>query len=368
MQETKLQRTPLYPIHKQLGAIIRPFAGYEMPIHYGSIVAEHKAVREQVGLFDVSHMCTFIIEGESALPLLQYVCSNDLSQVAVGCAQYTCLPNEKGGIVEDALVYRLGRERYMLVGNAANQTKDWQWLKKHNSNYEATLQNSSNGQSILALQGPQATAVLEQLTDVSLAGIPYYGFSRGIVAEIVNVLVSHTGYTGAGGYELYVGNEDVQKLWAAIMKIGKTHQLQPVGLAARDTLRLEMGYCLYGQDLDETTSPIEAGLGWITKFTKPFVGSEYLQRQKIQGAPKQLINMVLEERGGIPRAGAAILNEEELKIGEVTSGNLSPSLQKGIAMGYVSTAYAKLHNKLYIQIRNRSFTAEIVKFPSWKVR
>ena len=361
----ELKRTALYPIHKQLNAVIRPFAGYEMPIHYGSISVEHKAVREQAGLFDVSHMCKFVIEGEKALSLLQYICSNDVSSLCVGNAQYTCLPNERGGIVDDAVLYRLGKSRYLLIANAANRAKNWQWIKKHNNSHEAQLKDSSDSYSILALQGPKAAAILQPLMDLDLESVPFYSFARDTVARIKNVLVSNTGYTGSGGYELYVENEAAQSLWTALQQ-SEVCSPQPAGLAARDTLRLEMGYCLYGQDIDETTSSIEAGLGWITKFTKTFVGSEYLQRQKIQGAPKRLVGLVIEEKGGIPRSGCSILNERGLKIGEVTSGSLSLSTQKGIALGYVATIYSEPHTKLSIQIRDRDYAAEVVKLPPWQ--
>lgn len=363
----ELKRTMLYATHKQHNAHMRPFAGYEMPMHYGSIAAEHQCVREKAGLFDVSHMCKFRVEGPKAFDLLQYLCTNDVARLSAGDAQYTCLPNEKGGIIDDAILYRLGKARYLLIANAVNRAKNWAWIQKQNEAYKAKLIDISDPYSILALQGPHAKIILQQLTDLELDSIPYYSFGQGAVAQVANVIISHTGYTGAGGYELGIRNEKVEEIWHALLGVGaEPYGLQPIGLGARDTLRLEMGYCLYDQDIDESTSPMEAGLGWITKFNKSFVASEYLQRQKLQGVPKRLIGLLLDEKGAIPRKGCSILNEQALKVGEVTSGGLSFALHRGIALGYVGTNYSTPHTKLWIQIRARSYAAEVRRFPLWK--
>ncbi len=363
---TEVQKTALYPVHVQSNAFLRPFVGFMMPIHYGSITQEHQAVREQAGLFDVSHMCKFQVEGKEAFDLLQHIGSNDVGRLSVGGAQYTCLPNESGGIIDDAVIYKIDEGRYLFVGNASNREKDWRWLKHHQEAYKATLTDISDRESILALQGPNARDILQKLTDVALDGIPFYHFVHGEVAGISDVLISHTGYTGAGGYELYLDNNHAVTLWETLIETGKEYGIQPAGLGARDTLRLEMGYLLHGQDIDETTSPIEAGLGWITKLNKTFVGCEYLRKQKLQGIPKRLVSLILEEEGGVPRAGYPIVDEQGLKVGEVTSGSYSITLQKGIALGYVASSYSKRHTKLHISIRKRNFAAEVVKFPAWK--
>ena len=360
------QKTALYPVHVQSKALLRPFAGFMMPIHYGSIIKEHQAVREQAGLFDVSHMCKFQVEGKEAFDLLQYISSNDVGRLSIGGAQYTCLPNESGGIIDDALIYKMNERRYLFVGNASNREKDWRWFKQHQETYKAKLTDVSDNESILALQGPNASAILQKLTDLALDSIPFYNFAHSKVADISDVLISHTGYTGAGGYELYLDNNHAPTLWKTLIETGKEYGLQPAGLGARDTLRLEMGYLLHGQDIDETTSPIEAGLGWITKLNKTFIGCEYLRKQKLQGIPKRLVSLILDEAGGIPRAGYPIVDEQDLKVGEVTSGGHSITLQKGIALGYVASSYSKPHTKLHISIRKRNFAAEIVKFPAWK--
>ena len=364
----ELKRTALYELHKQKNAFIRSFGGYEMPTHYGSIAREHRCVREKAGLFDVSHMSKFMIEGPDAFSFLQYVTTNDVSKLSAGDAQYTCLPNKKGGIVDDAVLYRLGKERYFLIANASNREKNWNWLTSHHeAHHNCKLRDKSDRYSVLALQGPCSADILSQITDMDLKAIPFYSFGMDTVADIENVVVSATGYTGSGGYELYVQSEHVARLWSELLRVGASYGLEPAGLGARDTLRLEMGYCLYGQDIDETTSPIEAGLSWITKFNKSFISSEYLQRQKLQGPPKVLVCMLVEEKKGvIPRAACSILDQRELKVGEVTSGNLSISLQRGIAMGYVSKDYRHPGTQLYVEIRGNNYGAEVVKPPFWK--
>ena len=360
----EIKRTALHELHLQHQAFMRPFGGYEMPVHYGSITTEHRAVRAQAGLFDVSHMCKFLIEGARALELLQYVTTNDVAALSVGQAQYTCLPNEKGGIVDDAVLYRLEEARYLLIANASNRQKNWEWLKEHQpTQNNCAVKDLSDQYSIIALQGPRSAEILGLLSSTDPSSIPFYHFSIDTVAGIEEVIVSATGYTGSGGYELYLESKDAQQLWKELLRVGATRGLLPAGLGARDTLRLEMGYCLYGQDIDEGTSPIEAGLGWITKFNKPFIASEYLQRQKLQGPPQRLVSMALSEKGAIPRTGCSILNQRELKVGEVTSGNLSITLQKGIAMGYVLKDHSAIDTQLYIQIRKRNYTARVAKFP-----
>ncbi|MFM1878477.1 MAG: hypothetical protein RLZZ241_1343 [Bacteroidota bacterium] len=360
-----MKETALSPIHRALGAKMVPFAGFEMPVSYEGVNAEHLTVREGVGVFDVSHMGEFLIEGPKALDLIQYVTSNDASKLLVGAAQYSCLPNAQGGIVDDLIVYRIKEETYLLVVNASNIEKDWKHISVHNTAFGATIRNLSDSYSLLAIQGPKAKAALQPLTSVNLENIPFYHFEIGDFAGFPNVILSATGYTGAGGFEIYCKNEEVTTIWEAIFKTGEPYGIKPIGLAARDTLRLEMGYCLYGNDIDDTTSPIQAGLGWITKFTKTFVNSENLALEKAQGATRKLIGFVLEDRG-IPRHGYEITDVAGSVLGTVTSGTMSPSLNQGIGMGYVGTTWAVPGTTVYVQIRKNLIPAKVVKLPFLK--
>ncbi|MES2445559.1 MAG: glycine cleavage system aminomethyltransferase GcvT [Bacteroidota bacterium] len=359
-----MKNTALTDKHISLGAKMVPFAGYNMPVQYEGINVEHATVRNAVGVFDVSHMGEFILKGENALDLIQRVTSNDASKLHDGKIQYSCLPNEEGGIVDDLLVYRIDEKSYMLVVNASNIEKDWNWIQKFNT-ANVEMHNISDKTSLLAVQGPKAADALQSLTDIDLASMEYYTFKKGKFAGIDNVLVSATGYTGAGGFEIYFDNEHADAVWNAIFAAGAEYGIKPIGLAARDTLRLEMGFCLYGNDIDDTTSPIEAGLGWITKFTKPFTNSEALQVQKEAGISRKLIGFEMIDRG-IPRHDYPIVDAEGNVIGKVTSGTQSPSLQKAIGMGYVTKELAKEGTEIYIDIRNNKVKAKVVKFPFYK--
>ncbi len=359
-----MKNTALTDKHISLGAKMVPFAGYNMPVQYEGINVEHATVRNAVGVFDVSHMGEFILKGENALDLIQRVTSNDASKLHDGKIQYSCLPNEEGGIVDDLLVYRIDEKSYMLVVNASNIEKDWNWIQKFNT-ANVEMHNISDKTSLLAVQGPKAADALQSLTDIDLASMEYYTFKKGKFAGIDNVLVSATGYTGAGGFEIYFDNEHADAVWNAIFAAGAEYGIKPIGLAARDTLRLEMGFCLYGNDIDDTTSPIEAGLGWITKFTKPFTNSEALQAQKEAGISRKLIGFEMIDRG-IPRHDYPIVDAEGNVIGKVTSGTQSPSLQKAIGMGYVTKELAKEGTEIYIDIRNNKVKAKVVKFPFYK--
>ncbi|WP_109851485.1 glycine cleavage system aminomethyltransferase GcvT [Aquimarina sp. AU58] len=359
--ETELISIALEAKHQELGAKMVPFAGYLMPLQYTSVVQEHKTVREGVGIFDVSHMGEFILRGPKALDLIQKISSNDASKLNIGSAQYSCMPNDKGGVVDDLIIYKLGDEEYLLVVNASNIDKDWNWIKSHNTD-NVEMIDRSNEISLFAVQGPLASRVLQKLTKVTLADIPYYTFVMGEIAGIQDVIISATGYTGAGGFELYVPNSGAEQLWNAILEIGKEDNIQPIGLGARDTLRLEMGFCLYGNDIDDTTSPLEAGLGWITKFTKPFINSEALQKQKAEGVTRRLVGFEMIEKG-IPRAGYVIYNENDECIGKVTSGSQSPILEKGIGLGYVTIPHAKADSTIFIEIRNKRIKAIVKKTP-----
>ncbi|MEN8125583.1 MAG: glycine cleavage system aminomethyltransferase GcvT [Bacteroidota bacterium] len=359
-----MKNTALTHIHEALGAKIVPFAGYNMPVQYEGINIEHETVRKGVGVFDVSHMGEFLIEGENALELIQKVTSNDASKLQVGDAQYSCFPNDKGGIVDDLIVYRIKENTYLLVVNASNIEKDWNWISTQNE-FNAEMRNLSDDYSLLAIQGPKAIDAMQSLTSVDLRSIPFYKFKIGDFAGIEHVIISATGYTGSGGFEIYCKNNEVEQVWNKVFEAGKDYDIKPIGLAARDTLRLEMGYCLYGNDINDTTSPIEAGLGWITKFTKDFINSEELKRQKEEGVNRRLKAFELDERG-IPRHDYDIVNEAGEKIGIVTSGTMSPSLKKGIGMGYVDKGNTKLGTKIFIQIRNKSVPATIVKLPFYK--
>ena len=358
------KKVALNHIHEQLGAKMIPFAGYNMPVRYSSDLEEHNTVRNGVGVFDVSHMGEFIVKGPKALDLIQKVTSNDASKLETGKAQYSCLTNEQGGIVDDLIVYKLMEEEYMLVVNASNIDKDWKWINKFNSE-GAILENISDKISLFAVQGPLAIKVLQPLTSVDLEAMKFYSFKVADFAGVPNIFISATGYTGSGGFEVYVPNEYAEQVWHKIFEAGKPFDIKPIGLGARDTLRLEMGYCLYGNDLDDTTSPLEAGLGWITKFSKPFTNSDQLAIQKEKGVEKKLIGFEMIERG-IPRAGYEIQNISGEKIGQVTSGTQSPSLGKGIGMGYVQTAFAEVGQEIYISVRNKTIKAQIVKMPFFR--
>jgi len=359
-----MKNTALTEKHISLGAKMVPFAGYNMPVQYEGINAEHATVRNAVGVFDVSHMGEFILKGENALELIQRVTSNDASKLYDGKVQYSCLPNEDGGIVDDLLVYRIDEKTYMLVVNASNIEKDWNWIQKFNTN-NVEMHNISDQTSLLAIQGPKAADALQSLTDIDLASMEYYTFKKGTFAGIANVVVSATGYTGAGGFEIYFENQYAEQMWDVIFKAGAEYGIKPIGLAARDTLRLEMGFCLYGNDIDDTTSPIEAGLGWITKFTKPFTNAEALLAQKEAGVNRKLVGFEMIDRG-IPRHDYPIVDALGNVIGKVTSGTQSPSLQKAIGMGYVTKELAKEGTEIFIDIRNNKIKAKIVKFPFYK--
>ncbi len=358
-----IKKTAFHSIHVDLNAKMVPFAGFEMPIEYSGINNEHLQVRNSIGVFDVSHMGEFWVKGPNALDFVQKVTSNDASKLSIGNAQYSCFPNGKGGIVDDLLVYKYAEDKYMLVVNAANIEKDWEWCVQNNT-MEAELENASDSISQLAIQGPKTSKVLQKLTEIDLSKIPYYSFVVGKICGVENVIISNTGYTGAGGFELYIYNKDATKVWNAIFDAGKEDNIQPIGLGARDTLRLEMGYCLYGNDIDDTTSPIEAGLGWITKFpdNKNFIDKAFLAKQKADGITKRLRGFKMIDRG-IPRKDYDIVDINDNIIGKVTSGTQSPVLKYGVGMGYIETKSAKLANEIYIKVRNRKLKAEIVKTP-----
>ncbi len=356
-----MKNVALNDVHVGLGAKMVPFAGFNMPVQYSGINVEHETVRKDVGVFDVSHMGEFILKGEGALDLIQRVSSNDASKLFDGKIQYSCLPNETGGIVDDLLVYRIDEKTYMLVVNASNIDKDWEWISSYNSG-GVEMKNISDQTSLLAVQGPKAAAALQSLTDVDLASMEYYTFKKGVFAGVDNVLISATGYTGAGGFELYFDNKHAEHIWNSIFKSGEEFGIKPIGLAARDTLRLEMGFCLYGNDIDDTTSPIEAGLGWVTKFTKNFVNSENLAVQKQEGVDRKLVGFEMVDRG-IPRHDYEIVDVDGSVIGKVTSGTQAPSLQKAIGMGYVTKEFSKENTEIYIKIRDNKVKAQVVKFP-----
>ncbi|MES2108124.1 MAG: glycine cleavage system aminomethyltransferase GcvT [Bacteroidota bacterium] len=359
-----MKNTALTEVHIKEGAKMVPFAGYNMPVQYAGINAEHETVRNGVGVFDVSHMGEFIIKGDHALELIQQVTSNDASKLYDGKVQYSCLPNLDGGIVDDLLVYRIDEKTYMLVVNASNIDKDWDWISKFNT-MGADMKNISDRTSLLAIQGPKAAAALQSLTDIDLASMEYYTFKKGTFAGIDNVVVSATGYTGAGGFEIYFENANAEHIWNAIFEAGKSFGIKPIGLGARDTLRLEMGFCLYGNDIDDTTSPLEAGLGWVTKFTKEFNNSAALQQQKADGVKRKLVGFEMIDRG-IPRHDYEIVDADGNNIGRVTSGTQSPSLQKAIGMGYIDNAFAKEGSEIYISIRDNKIKAQVVKPPFTK--
>ncbi|MBR1808097.1 MAG: glycine cleavage system aminomethyltransferase GcvT [Paludibacteraceae bacterium] len=357
-----LKETPFTATHIALGAKMHEFAGYNMPIEYPTgITQEHLCVRQGVGVFDVSHMGEFWVKGERALDLLQYICSNDISKLEAGKAQYNCFPNGKGGIVDDLIVYKYSTTKYLLVVNASNIDKDWAWVNQQNEHFGCTLQNASDRMAQLAVQGPKATEMLQKLTDLDLSSIPYYSFREWSFAGVQPVIISNTGYTGAGGFELYFYPEHAKQIWDALFEVGKEYGLQPIGLGARDSLRLEKWYCLYGNDIDDTTSPIEAGLGWITKFVdgKDFIDKEYLMKQKAEGVNRKLVHFELTERG-IPRHGYELCNAEGETIGNVTSGIMLPGTRTGIGMGYVKTDYSKKDTVIYVKIREKLIPAKVV--------
>lgn len=359
-----MKNTPFIDKHQALGAKMAGFAGYNMPISYSGINNEHAAVRNNAGVFDVSHMGEFVLKGEHALDLIQRVTSNDAAKLTNGQAQYSCFPNEQGGIVDDLLVYCLeANKAYMLVVNASNIEKDWNWISKHN-NQGVEMHNISDRTCLLAVQGPNACKILQPLTDLDILNLKYYTFVKGTFAGIENVLISATGYTGAGGVEIYFEDEgnNASHIWDAIFEAGAAHNIQPIGLGARDTLRLEMGFCLYGNDIDDSTSPLEAGLGWITKFSKPFISSAIFEKQKAEGVTQKLVGFEMIEKG-IARHGYEIKDFDGNPIGHVTSGTQSPSLEKAIGMGYVSIPFAAIGSEIFVSIRNTLLKAKVVKMP-----
>lgn len=359
-----MKSTALTGKHISLGAKMVPFAGYNMPVSYSGLNEEHLTVRNGVGVFDVSHMGEFILKGPHALDLIQKVTSNDASVLTDGKAQYSCLPNNDGGIVDDLIVYRIDAQTYMLVVNASNIDKDWNWIKQHDT-WNVEMKNISDDTSLLAVQGPDAMKTLQKLTDVKLADIPYYSFVKGKFNGTDNVVISNTGYTGAGGFELYFDNKHAEAMWDSIFEAGKESGIKPIGLGARDTLRLEMGFCLYGNDIDDATSPIEAGLGWITKFSKDFTNKAAIEQQKLQGVKKKLVGFEMVDRG-IPRHDYLIADASGKTIGRVTSGTQSPSLNKAIGLGYVEQAFSKADTEIFILIRDKAVKAKVTKIPFLK--
>ena len=359
-----MKNTALTAVHEKLGAKMVPFAGYNMPVQYEGVNVEHETVRNGVGVFDVSHMGEFFLKGEHALALIQKVTSNDASKLVDGKAQYSCLPNNEGGIVDDLIVYKIADNHYMLVVNASNIEKDWNWIAQHND-LGVEMINNSDTYSLLAIQGPKAAEAMQSLTSIDLTNMGYYTFQIGEFAGIKDVIISATGYTGSGGFEIYFKNEDAETVWNKVFEAGAAFGIKPIGLAARDTLRLEMGFCLYGNDINDTTSPLEAGLGWITKFDKEFTNSENLKKQKEAGVTRKLVGFELIERG-IPRHDYEIADANGNIVGIVTSGTQSPSLGKAIGMGYVPTELAAVDSEIYIRIRNKDIKAKVVKMPFYK--
>lgn len=356
------KKTALFDKHVSLGAKMVPFAGFEMPVQYSGVTEEHFAVREKVGIFDVSHMGQFFVEGPSAKDLLQYVTTNNVDALEDGKAQYSCLPNGNGGIVDDLIIYKMEDEKYFVVVNASNIEKDWNHISKYNEKFGAKLTNASDEMSLIAIQGPKATETLQKLTDTQLSDIPYYHFTVGTVAGVSDVIISNTGYTGSGGFEVYFKNESAEKIWDSLTQAGDEFGLIPCGLASRDTLRLEKGFCLYGNDIDDTTSPLEAGLGWITKFDKDFVDKEFLEKQKEEGVTRKLVGFEMQERA-IPRHDYLVVDAEGKEIGKVTSGTMSPMKNIGIGLAYVAKPHFKVGSEIFIQIRNKNVPAKVVKLP-----
>ncbi|MCL1032110.1 glycine cleavage system aminomethyltransferase GcvT [Elizabethkingia anophelis] len=356
-----MKRTALFDKHVSLGAKIVPFAGFEMPVQYSGVTEEHFAVREKAGMFDVSHMGQFFIEGPGSKELLQKVTTNNVDALEDGKAQYSCLPNENGGIVDDLIVYKIADEKYFVVVNASNIDKDWNHISKYNT-FGAKMTNASDDMSLIAIQGPKATEILQKLTDTPLADIPYYNFTIGAVAGVQDVIISNTGYTGSGGFEIYFQNENAVKLWDALTEAGEEFGMIPCGLASRDTLRLEKGFCLYGNDIDDTTSPIEAGLGWITKFDKDFVSKDVFAKQKEEGISRKLVGFEMQEKA-IPRHDYEVVDAEGNVIGKVTSGTMSPMKKIGVGLAYVAKPHFKLGSDIFIRIRNKDIPAKVVKLP-----
>lgn len=359
-----MKKTALFDVHVGLGAKMVPFAGYEMPVQYEGVNAEHETVRNGVGVFDVSHMGEFLLTGEKALDLIQKISSNDASTLTIGKAQYSCMPNGKGGIVDDLIIYRIKEEQYLLVVNASNIEKDWNWISSHND-MGVEMRDLSDEYSLLAIQGPKAAEAMNSLTSVDLTTIPYYTFEVADFAGIEHVIISATGYTGSGGFEIYCKNSEVEQVWKKVFEAGAEYGIKPIGLAARDTLRLEMGFCLYGNDIDDTTSPLEAGLGWITKFTKDFVDSDFLAKQKEAGVTRKLVAFEMVDRG-IPRHDYTIHNAEGATIGKVTSGTMSPSMKMGIGLGYVEMGNHTVDSEIFIGVRDKQLKAKVVKLPFYK--
>ena len=357
-----MKKTTLYNTHLNLNAKMTPFGGYEMPVQYSGVTKEHLAVRKGVGVFDVSHMGEFLVSGPKAFDLLQYICSNDISKISIGKAQYNYFPNETGGIVDDLIVYRLEEEKYLLVVNASNIEKDWKWVQKHNVDFGAVVEDQSEETALLAIQGPKAIEAVQQLTSAPLTELPYYSHTTATFAGCENTLIATTGYTGAGGLEIYLPSSKAPEVWDAIIKAGADFGILPAGLAARDTLRLEMGYCLYGNEINDTTSPLAAGLNWVTKLDTGTYNADHLINQKKDGTPDKLVGFVLKNRG-IPRAGYSIVNQNSEPIGAVTSGTQSPILSQGIGLGYVSSNYTKPGTQIAIKIRDKESLAEVVRLP-----
>ncbi|MEN8794255.1 MAG: glycine cleavage system aminomethyltransferase GcvT [Flavobacteriales bacterium] len=356
-----MKKTALTSTHIDLGAKMVEFAGYYMPLQYEGLGIEHETVRNAVGVFDVSHMGEFLLSGPNALELIQKVSSNDATKLTIGKAQYSCLPNDKGGIVDDLIIYRIKEEQYLLVVNASNMEKDWDWISKHNT-MGVDMKDLSMNYSLLAIQGPKAVEAMQSLTSVDLAEIAFYNFEVADFAGIEHVIISATGYTGSGGFEIYCKNSEAKQIWDKVFEAGADFGIKPIGLAARDTLRLEKGYCLYGNDINDTTSPLEAGLGWVTKFTKDFINSDNLKAQKEAGITKKLVGFEMIERG-IPRQDYPIVDADGNEIGIVTSGTMSPSLNKGIGMGYVPKELSKPDSEIYVQVRKKQIKAKVVKMP-----
>ena len=359
-----MRKLQLNDKHIDAGGKMVEFAGYSMPVQYEGVNVEHETVRNDVGVFDVSHMGEFLISGPNALELIQKISTNDASTLTVGRAQYSCMPNGKGGIVDDLIIYKVKDEQYLLVVNASNIEKDWNWIQSHNT-MNAEMKNLSDDYSLLAIQGPKAVEAMQSLTSIDLSAIKYYHFEVADFAGIEHVIISATGYTGSGGFEIYCKNNEVEQVWDKVFEAGKDFGIKPIGLAARDTLRLEMGFCLYGNDIDDTTSPIEAGLGWITKFSKSFIDDEILKTQKEDGVSKKLIGFEMIDRG-IPRHDYEIVNASGNIIGRVTSGTMSPSLKKAIGLGYVEKSHLDETSEIFIRIRNKDIKAEVVKLPFYK--
>ncbi len=357
----ELKKVPLNDLHERLGAKMVPFAGYNMPVRYSSDIEEHMTVRNGVGVFDVSHMGEFTVKGPQALDLIQRVTSNDASKLVDGQAQYSCLPNETGGIVDDLIVYKIKDNDYLLVVNASNIEKDWNWISKFNTK-GAEMKNISDDICLFAVQGPKAVSVLQKLTKTDLSAIKYYHFAIGEFAGVADVVMSNTGYTGAGGFEIYVHKNSAEKVWTAIFDAGKEVSIKPIGLGARDTLRLEMGFCLYGNDIDDTTSPIEGGLGWITKFTKEFTNSANIKKVKEEGPKKKLVGFKMIDKG-IPRHDYALKNAAGEVIGKVTSGTMSPMLGIGIGLGYVTTENSAIGSEIFVDVRGKGLKAVVSKMP-----